>query len=874
MSLNMKKILVVDGNSIINRAFYGIRDLTTRSGKHTNAIYGMINIISRQLQAIKPDYAAVAFDLCAPTFRKQMYPAYKEGRHSTPEELLSQFDDAKECLRLMGLHTLELCGYEADDIQGTIASMTKNDPELFAYILSGDRDLLQLIDDRINVLLATNSDTVHYDTAAFTEKYGVPPVSLIDAKALMGDSSDNIPGVAGIGEKTAFKLITEFGSLDKIYENIDSPSIAKGVREKLINGKDSAYLCYTLAKIITDVPIINDLEDIKIKPVDNDGLYSKFKELEFNAFIKKFGLTEPSSSPTEAPAEPTVKTSSPECSECARKEAEEANACSAKAEICASYTEISSSELLTRDIPSFALQLCDGKIYVSENGCNYCVSDSLSSLSSLFENAKEIICYDSKALYHTLSANGIKLNCIPKDIMLYSYVINSADAGRSVHQLAEYYLSASLSENEPYAHLLSPLCDSLAEKAAKEGSLELIEKVELPLAILLAEIEETGFKIDVDGMKAFCDELTKTVDEDTERIYQLAGLEFNINSPKQLAQVLVEELGLPLKKKTKSGYSTDVETLEKLRFSHPIIDEILDYRKVQKLKSTYAVGLLKVADENGRVHTDFKQALTATGRLSSSEPNLQNIPIKTALGRKIREQFTTKNEDYVLIDADYSQIELRLLACLSGDETMTEAFNEGADIHTKTASAVFGIPEYAVTEEYRKRAKAVNFGIVYGIGAYSLSGDLNISVGQAKQYIDSYFEKYTGIKDYLDSSIAAASELGYTTTLFGRRRYIPELSSSKKMMQEFGKRVAMNSPIQGTAADIMKIAMLNVDRRLKAEGLDAKIVMQVHDELVIEAHKDCAELAADLLKAEMENAVLLPVPLTVDVSVCRRWSEE
>ena len=870
----MKKILVVDGNSIINRAFYGIRDLTTRSGKHTNAIYGMINIISRQLQAIKPDYAAVAFDMCAPTFRKQMYSTYKEGRHPTPEELLSQFDDAKECLRLMGLHTLELCGYEADDIQGTIASMTKNDPELFAYILSGDRDLLQLIDDRINVLLATNSDTVHYDTAAFTEKYGVPPISLIDAKALMGDSSDNIPGVAGIGEKTAFKLITEFGSLDKIYENIDSPSIAKGVREKLINGKDSAYLCYTLAKIITDVPIINDLEDIKIRPVDNDGLYKKFKELEFNAFIKKFALTEPSS---DKPSEIETQASPIEACPCAASaedpDRHEAAPSAKKAEICTRYTEISSSELLKQDIQSFALQTSDGKIYLSENGCNYCVSDSLSSLSALFENAKEIFCYDSKALYHTLSANGIKLNCIPKDIMLYSYVINSADAGRSVYQLAEYYLSASLAQDEPYAHILSPLCNALSEKAAKEGSLELIEKVELPLAMLLAEMEETGFRIDVGGMKEFCDELTKTVEEDTERIYQLAGLEFNINSPKQLSQVLVEELGLPLKKKTKSGYSTDVETLEKLRFSHPIIDEILDYRKVQKLKSTYAVGLLKVADENGRVHTDFKQALTATGRLSSSEPNLQNIPIKTALGRKIREQFTTKNDDYVLIDADYSQIELRLLACLSGDETMIEAFNEGADIHTKTASAVFGIPEYAVTEEYRKRAKAVNFGIVYGIGAYSLSGDLNISVGQAKQYIDSYFEKYTGIKDYLDSSVAAAAELGYTTTLFGRRRYIPELSSSKKMMQEFGKRVAMNSPIQGTAADIMKIAMLNVDRRLKAEGLDARLVMQVHDELIIEAHKDCAELASDLLRAEMENAVLLPVPLTVDVAICKRWSE-
>lgn len=871
----MKKILVVDGNSIINRAFYGIRDLTTKSGKHTNAIYGMINIISRQLQTIKPDYAAVAFDLCAPTFRKEMYPAYKEGRHETPTELLSQFDDAKECLRLMGLHTLELCGYEADDIQGTIASFAKDDPELFAYILSGDRDLLQLIDDRINVLLATNSDTVRYDAAAFTEKYGVAPSALVDVKALMGDSSDNIPGVAGIGEKTAFKLIGEFSSLDNVYENLDSPSISKGVREKLINGKESAYLSYTLAKIITDVPIINGLEDIKIRPVNNDGLYNKFKELEFNAFIKKFGLTESAlgaSSYADSTREGESITLS-ESSEEAQPEKAENCSCIKNAPV-ADYCEISADELLKKKLQSFAIQLSGEKIYISEKERNYSICAPLSALSSLFEKASEIVCYDSKSLYHALSASGIKLCCVPKDVMLYSYVINSSDAKRSVPLLAEDYLSVSHTEDQPYAHLLFPLYSVLNEKASGEGSLGLIEKVELPLAMLLAEMEETGFKIDTAGMKELCDELTKTIEEDTERIYQLAGLEFNINSPKQLAQVLVDELGLPLKKKTKSGYSTDVETLEKLRYFHPIIDEILDYRKVQKLKSTYAVGLLKASDENGRVHTDFKQALTATGRLSSSEPNLQNIPIKTALGRKIRAQFTTKNDDYLLIDADYSQIELRLLACLSGDETMIEAFNEGADIHTKTASAVFGIPEYAVTEEYRKRAKAVNFGIVYGIGAYSLSGDLNISVGQAKQYIDSYFEKYTGIKDYLDACIKEAELLGYTTTLFGRRRYIPELSSSKKMLREFGKRVAMNSPIQGTAADVMKIAMLNVDRRLKAEGLDAKLVMQVHDELIIEAHKDCAELAADLLRAEMENAVLLPVPLTVDVTVCKRWSEE
>ena len=457
--------------------------------------------------------------------------------------------------------------------------------------------------------------------------------------------------------------------------------------------------------------------------------------------------------------------------------------------------------------------------------------------------------------------------------MLYAYVINSSTPARSFADLCLSEEGVAVKDGESAVSLMPKIYASLKEKAEKEGCLPLIEQVELPLALVLAEVEETGFYIDVEGMKQFSRELEGAIAEAETQIYTLAGMTFNINSPKQLAAILTETLGIPLKKKTKSGYSTDVEALEQVRNLHPIIDEILEYRKLTKLHSTYAVGLLREADENGRIHTEFRQALTATGRLSSSEPNLQNIPIKTSLGKRIRAQFCAQGEDYVLVDADYSQIELRLLAYMSGDAEMTDAFINGADIHTRTASAVFGIPEYAISEEYRKRAKAVNFGIVYGIGAYSLSSDLKISMSQAKQYIESYFAKYTGIKQYLDAVVEGASEVGYTMTLFGRKRYIPELQSSKKQLKEFGKRVAMNSPIQGTAADIMKIAMLNVANRLKKENLDARIVMQVHDELVVECHRDCAEKVKTAVAEEMQNAANLTVPLTVDTTITKRWYE-
>ena len=853
----MKKILVIDGNSIINRAFYGIRSLSTSAGKPTNAIYGMINIVSRQLEALKPDYVAAAFDLHTPTFRKVMYPDYKEGRHPTPPELLEQFDDAKECLRHMGVKTLELVGYEADDIQGTIARWAHNGDGFYSYILSGDRDLLQLIDEKTSVLLATNNDTLLFDTSAFVEKYGVEPPYLVDTKALMGDSSDNIPGVAGIGEKTAFKLISQFGSLDGIYENISSPDIAAKVREKLTAGRDSAYLCYKLAKIVTDAPVNVTLEDIAYTGMDKAGLYKKFRELEFNALIKKFALSPSDASASkESTAEKAEQAEEKVCRKCE----------------CASFENLDDvAAFVSRVGDSFAVAIQDGTVYISSDNGLFCHCGLQKELAVIFAEGKTVICYDSKKLWHTLNSAGIALHSAC-DLMLYEYTLNSTSANKSLQNLCVFYEDVQADSELDVLPYMKSIHEKLKSKAKESSCLELIEKVELPLAIVLAEIEATGFCIDVEGMSEFSGELEAAIKETEEKIYMLAGLSFNINSPKQLSQVLTEELGIALKKKTKSGFSTDVEALEQVRYCHPIIDEILEYRKLTKLHSTYAVGLLRAADSEGRIHTDFRQALTATGRLSSTEPNLQNIPIKTSLGKRIRAQFKAK-EDYVLVDADYSQIELRLLACMSGDEVMTDAFRSGADIHARTASAVFGIPEYAINEEYRKRAKAVNFGIVYGIGAYSLSSDLKISMSQAKQYIESYFAKYPRIKEYLDASVEGACRDGYTVTLFGRRRYIPELQSSRHQIKELGRRIAMNSPIQGTAADVMKIATLNVAQRLKKDKLDAKIVMQVHDELVIEAHKNCAEAVKIAVTEEMQNAVSLSVPLTVDATVSNRWYE-
>ncbi len=846
----MKKILVVDGNSIINRAFYGVRPLTTKSGKSTNAIFGMINIIWRQVEALKPDYAAVAFDLKAPTFRHEMYEHYKEGRHPTPPELLSQFADAKECLSLLGLHIMELSGFEADDIQGTVASLAHNAEQTESYILSGDRDLLQLIDDKITVLLATNHDTLTMRREEFFEKYGIEPSSFVDMKALMGDSSDNIPGVAGIGEKTAATLIQSFGTLDGIYENIDDKRISKGVREKLLRDRENAYLSKKLAKIDTDAPIGKTLDELRRGEIDRVGLYAKFTELELNSFIVKFGLT-------------------------GKTEVKASDAADITAEEAKEY-KIADNEILSALCGKrFSLYSLGSEhyIYEKELGClRY--SGNIASVDNIFEGS-EVICHDGKSLWHKLDAEGISLEKTRLlDLSMYAYVLNPGSGSAALPSLISMFLGKTVAEGAPCPEEMYLLEEKMRERIQSDGLTEVLDKLEIPLINILAETEKTGFKIDSAGMLEFAEALDILAHELAERIYVQAGGEFNINSPKQLGELLFVTLGLPFKKKkTKTGYSTDAETLEELRPYSPIIDDILEYRQVTKIRSTYAAALPQLADVNNRIHTDFKQALTATGRLSSADPNLQNIPIKTKMGREMRKYFISDN-GYTLVDADYSQIELRLLAHISGDYTMSEAFREGVDIHRKTAAAVFGVPEESVSDEMRKRAKAVNFGIVYGISGFSLAKDIGTTPSVATQYIKNYLHNYPSIDLYLEDVVKEAAERGYTVTPMGRRRYIPELNAQNGNLRAFGKRVAMNAPIQGAAADIMKLAMIKVHDAIRASGIDAKIVMQVHDELVIEV-KDCdVEVCRDIVKREMENAVQLSVPLTVDVTSGKNWLEQ
>ncbi len=849
----MKRLLIIDGNSIINRAFYGIRPLSTKDGRPTNAIYGMMNIVLRHLEACKPDFAAVAFDLKAPNFRKKRFSYYKEGRHETPPELLAQFADAKECLRLLGFHTLEMEGYEADDILGTLASLAEKAEDVEALVLSGDRDLLQLISPRVTVLLAQTGDTLSFDRDAFFAKYGIEPEQFVDLKALMGDSSDRIPGVAGVGEKTAVKLISAFGTLDNLYEHIEDASIAKGVREKLKTYKSDAYDSRWLARICREVPLGLGLADLAYSGVHTEALCEKCLSLELLQLHRR--ITQMAENPS---AQTPCSEKCEKCEDCAEPEKAEAESVSAEV-------------LLSSLGKKFAVTLTDGGALFYNGEEAFAYEGSLAPLSPLFSAENEVICFDGKRLLHALADCGLSPDpaLVPKDIQLYAYVLRSENGKKPLEALAE---------EEGVFDTLAPkalylLEEILHKRIEQTGALSLLENVELPLAPVLFRMEREGFRMDTEAMTAFGKALFDRSVLYAENIVAMAGVDFNINSPKQLADVLFNRLGLSTKgvKKTQNGYSTDADTLASLRYAHPIIEEILTYRQLTKLYSTYAVGLCKVADKEGRIHTDFKQALTATGRLSSAEPNLQNIPIRTPLGREMRRCFITKGEDYVLVDADYSQIELRLLAAFSGDEAMTRAFAAGEDIHRQTAAAVFHVEEDAVTDEERKCAKAVNFGIVYGIGAYSLAGDIGVSVAAAKEYMERYFAKYPAIHAYLEGLVTEAERLGYTDTLFGRRRYIPELSSTRFQLRAFGKRVAMNSPIQGSAADIIKLAMVRVARRLAAERLDARLVMQVHDELIVEAHKTVADRVAQILKEEMEGAVSLTVPLTVSIGIGQNW---
>ena len=852
----MKKLLVIDGNSILNRAFYGVKLLSNKNGLYTNAIFGMINIINKQLEAVKPDYAAVAFDLKAPTFRHKMYDAYKAGRHAMPDELRDQFPYAKRVLHEMGFAVLEKEGYEADDILGTLAKKAE-ERDIEAYVLTGDRDSLQLITDKTTVLLATNKDTLVMDKNAFFEKYGVDASQFVDVKALMGDSSDNIPGVAGVGEKTALKLISDFGSLDNIYANIPSDKIGKSVNIKLAENKDKAYLSQTLARICTEVPLDESIDDIAFEGF-RDGAYDLFTELEFAGFIKKFGLKKPQNT---TPAQHTVN------------EGEQLGFFVEITETEAIKYErsVALEELLALDKSTpVAISFENGRIYVAnENDLLVFEGTTDSAREFLCDEERYFVLHDCKSAYHELA--HINFRSCKFDTMLAAYVLNAGEGSFDIERLAMANLSLVMDDQTNKASIVYEIYKILKQKIEENGFEKLFYDIEMPLAKVLFEMEREGFKIDREGLYNYGLRLDENINELADRIYGYAGKEFNINSPKQLGEILFETLMLPHGKKTKTGYSTNAEVLDKLRAYHPIIQDILDYRQVVKLKGTYVDGFIKLLTDDNKIHTTFKQTGTATGRLSSAEPNLQNIPIRTTLGRELRHYFIPKSEDYLLIDADYSQIELRLLAAISGDENMIGAFLSGVDIHTSTAAKVFRVPENMVTSELRKRAKAVNFGIVYGIGEFSLSDDLHISMKEAKEYIESYKASYPLVDKYLKDIVEEGYAHGFVSTLYGRRRYIPELSGQNKMLKKFGERVAMNSPIQGTAADIIKVAMINVNRRLKEEGIDAKLILQVHDELLVEAHKDCVDLAAKILREEMENAIQLPVSLSVELTTGETW---
>ena len=832
----MKKLLVVDGNSILNRAFYGIRPLKTKDGLFTNAIYGMVTILERHLQTYTPDYFAVAFDMRAKTFRHEFSESYKANRHGMPEELAVQLEPAKDCLRAMGALVLTKEGFEADDILGTMAAMAEKE-DVMTYIVTGDRDSLQLITEKTNVVLATNTEPLLFDTEAFVEKYGVQPSQFVDVKALMGDSSDNIPGVPGIGEKTALKLIAEYGDLDAIYDDLDSKKLAKGVLTKLGAGKDSAYDSRFLARIKCDVPLEITLADAAYEGHNKEELAELFKKFEFFGLMKKLSLDE-------------------------EKAEEEVSWRACEQPIVWNPEK---TYAITFDFE-------EGKAAVADGADVYRIED-IASLRDILNGGCRFVVYDQKTALHALEAYGVTFDSCAEDIMLMAYIAAITDNDFAFDKLTQRLLGKTADSLAEKAYLTGVLYTVLEDELEKSKQTDLYREIEFPLCRVLYEIEKEGFSVDVAALKDFSARLGEMQAEIAERIYMLAGEEFNINSPKQLGNILFEKLGFPHAKKTKSGYSTNAEVLEKLRPYHPIIGDILDFRQYGKLKSTYADGLAAAADENGKVHTSFRQALTTTGRLSSTEPNLQNIPVKTELGREFRKFFIAGSEDYVLLDADYSQIELRLLAAISGDEAMTEAFLSGYDIHSATAMKIFGVSADQVTIDLRKRAKAVNFGIVYGMGDFSLATDLKISRMDAKKYIDGYLGAYPKVSEYLKNVVASAKQDGFVTTLFGRRRYIPELSSTKKMEVAFGERVAMNSPIQGTAADIIKLAMVNIDRKLKEGGYDARLILQVHDELIIESHKDCAHAVRELMQTEMENAVKFSVPLTVEIAEGASWYE-
>ncbi|MBR5559572.1 MAG: DNA polymerase I [Oscillospiraceae bacterium] len=850
------KLLAIDSNSILNRAFYGIKLLSTPDGIYTNALVGFLNILHKLMADVKPDCVAFAFDLKGPTFRHKMYDGYKAQRKGMPAELAQQLPRIKEILTLMGYPILEVQGYEGDDILGTLAANCGEGDQ--CVIATGDRDSLQLVRENVTVLLATTKAGGAMYTAmtpeAIQEQYGIAPHQLIDVKALMGDSSDNIPGVAGVGEKTALSLIQNNGTLDAIYENIENIGLTPGVRNKLQNGKDSAYMSRDLATIRCDVPLPMTMEELAPRPMQEGELYDLLVSLHMMKHIEKLGLK-----PSDSAKQQTLQAEAPVFTLGVDRPLPDWG--KATLAVAAEYGQ--------QGIDVLAVA-ADGTVALWNNP-----APELVQAVCALPNAK--ITEDCKALYRAVLP--CNLSNVSFDTRLAGYLLAPDANDYSVLRLAEECsLPTPVLEGEtpPEAALRAAQLAALAEHQKKRleenDQLKLLGEIEIPLAKVLADMERLGFAIDRESLTAFGKELDVEIERLQTAIYLSAGGEFNINSPKQLGEVLFERLGLPTRKKTKSGYSTNAEVLESLSSYHPIVENVLEYRKYTKLRSTYVEGLGKAIGEDGRIHSVFNQTETRTGRISSAEPNLQNIPVRTELGAKMRGFFHAK-PGWVLVDADYSQIELRVLAAIANDTKMLEAFATGQDIHTNTAAQVFGMPVEFVTPLMRTQAKAVNFGIVYGIGAFSLSKDINVSVAEADRYIKNYLKTYEGVAQYMEKTVADANRCGYITTLFGRRRYLPELKSSNHNLRAFGERVAMNAPIQGTAADIIKIAMIRVYDRLKKEGLQAQLILQVHDELIVEAPEAEAARVTEILKQEMEGAVQLAVKLEVDAGSGKTWGE-
>ena len=838
------KLLILDGNSVINRAYFGVKPLTNREGLYTHAIYGFLNILERIEKEEQPEAIAVAFDLHGPTFRHLKYDGYKANRHGMPEELAQQMPVMKDVLRAMNIPIYECQGWEADDVIGTVGKICSNNG-WECVIVTGDRDSLQLIDENVHVKLVISKPgqtmATLYTEEKFREEYGFEPKKLVDLKALMGDSSDNIPGVKGIGEKTAKTLMQKFGSLDAVYENLDDPIIKPKMRENLVNFKENAYLSYDLATIRPEAPIEFAPADAIVQPYNRPALYQLFQKLEFVRLIDKYGLRG-AAAESEKPLCPKV-------------------ACLPKC------------DCIPLDVKTCAVYLAaDGSLGLAWDGgvCSLTPMEVQMELADLSQ--KEIIFHDSKSAMHRLDEMGIAYGKCIFDTALAAYDLNPSQSDYPVSKLATNFLGTSCEDQDATAcaEALWQLVPILKDELDKNGMTELYNKIEFPLCSVLYKMEKRGISIDRGQLEQFGKMLSQRIAACEDLIYSYSEEKFNINSPIQLGTILFEKLGLPPMKKTQRGYSTNAEVLEKLKDKHPIIPAIMDYRMLTKLKSTYADGLMKEIQDDGRIRTTFQNLVTATGRLSSTEPNLQKIPIRTDLGAEIRKMFVPK-EGCMLVDADYSQIELRVLAHIAEDSTMQEAFCSGVDIHTATAAQVFGIPVEQVTPLQRRHAKAVNFGIVYGISEFSLAEDIGVPRYEAREYIDNYLTNYSGVRRYMKQVVADAREVGYTQTLYGRRRYIPELKSSNFNVRSGAERIALNTPIQGTAADIIKLAMIRVENALNEKFPEAKLLLQVHDELIVECPEEIAEAVAELVSQQMQQVANLSVPLIAEAKTGKSW---